>query len=86
MRYFIKDYIDKINLSDIKYFGAKNDIILCDDEASILYFYLKNDWEEILYGDFSNVIHEIRERFDNSKGEKIINLFYYYKDKYKNYL
>ena len=86
MRLFIKDYISKITISDITQFGISNDISLSMDEADILLFYLKNNWEDILYGDYESIIHEIEDKFDYSKAHKIINLFYYYRDKYKIYL
>ena len=86
MRLFIKNYIDRINLSDVKDFGIKNQIFLSDSEASILFYYLKNNWEDLLYGDSSKIIGEVKEKFDSSKSFKIINLFNCYLDKYKNYL
>lgn len=86
MRLFIKDYIDKLNKTDIIDFGLKNDIFLSEDEASTLMFYLKNNWEDILYGDPAPIIYKIKESFGCSKGEKIVNLFNFYKDKYRNYL
>ena len=71
MRLFIKNYIDRINLSDVKDFGIKNQIFLSDN---------------LLYGDSSKIIGEVKEKFDSSKSFKIINLFNCYLDKYKNYL
>ena len=86
MRFIIKDYLNKIDISDITYFGIKNGITLSNDEALILLSYLKNNWEDILYGDPSPIISEIKSYFGNTKGEEIIKLFYFYKNKYKNYL
>ena len=86
MRLFIKSYIDKISLSDIMNFGRENGIYLSDDETSILLYYLKNNWEDLLYGDPSPIISEVKEKIDSSKSEKIVNLFNCYLDIYKNYL
>ncbi|MBR3230354.1 MAG: hypothetical protein IKF91_05985 [Bacilli bacterium] len=86
MRSFIKNYIYKITIYDIKNFGIKNGIVLSDDELSILEFHLKNNWEKILYGNPSPIIREIESNFDKAKSEKIINLFNIYKEKYKYYL
>lgn len=86
MRLFIKSYIDKISLSDIMNFGRENGIYLSDDETSILLYYLKNNWEDLLYGDPSPIISEVKEKIDASKSEKIVNLFNCYLDIYKNYL
>lgn len=86
MRLLIRDYIQRISLSDIIDFGYKNDVILSDDEAVILLSYLKNNWEEIIYGDPAPIINEIKKEFDNNKWNKIVKLFYFYKNKYKYYL
>ena len=86
MQSFIKKYIDKISLHDIIKFGKNNNIFLSDSEASILQNYLKNNWEELLYGDPSPIIKQIEKKFDTSKSDKIIKLFNIYLDKYKNYL
>ena len=86
MRFLIKDYIGKIEELDIIKFGLKNNIVISNNEASTLLFYLKNNWEDILYGNPSPIISEIRSKFGSIKGEEIIRLFYFYKDKYKNYL
>ncbi len=86
MRFFIKNYIDKISVQDILNFGLENDIILSKDEGELLHFYLKNNWEELLYGDSHPIIRKIENKFGKAKGEKIINLFFIYKERYKDYL
>lgn len=86
MRLLIENYIDKISLSDIKNFGSKNGIMLSDDDIRILNSYLKNNWEKLLYGDPSPIICEIKEKFESSTSLKIISLFNFYLEKYKNYL
>lgn len=86
MRLFIENYINKISISDIKNFGIKNDVFLSDEDAQILNFYLKNNWEELLYGNPLPIIREIREKFDSYTSEKILSLFNFYYKKYKNYL
>lgn len=86
MRSIIKDYIYKIGVSDVINFGLKNNIILSNDEASFLLYHLKNNWEEILYGDSSPIIHKIESYFSKVKSDQILKLFYFYKNKYKSYL
>ena len=86
MRFVIEKYIDKITDSDILMFARNNDIELNAKEISILQFYLKNNWEDLLYGDPIPIINRLKEDFDKSKCEAITNLFYLYKEKYKDYL
>lgn len=85
MKFIIKNYIDKINVSDIINFGKENGITVDNYEASILKMHLKNNWEELLYGDPIPIIKDIEDKL-GSKSKKIETLFYTYKDKYKNYL
>lgn len=86
MQLIIKEYINKININDILNFGKINNINLTNDEANILLSYLKKNWEELLYGNPSSIIYEIKNTFDKNKSQKIIDLYNYYKNKYKNYL
>lgn len=86
MRFFIKNYIDKITVQDILNFGIDNDIILSEDEGNFLQYYLKNNWEELIYGNPLPIIGKIENKFGKTKCESICNLFYLYKDKYKDYL
>ncbi len=86
MNFFIKNCVDKITIQDILNFGMEHDIILNENEGNILYFYLKNNWEELIYGNPLPIIQKIENKFGKTKGEAIGNLFYSYKEKYKNYL
>lgn len=86
MRFFIRNYINKLSKEDIYKFGIENDIVLSFDETDIVYGIIKDKWEEIIYGDFSTVLGSIQERFDKEKIKKIESLFYLYKEKYKDYL
>lgn len=86
MKYIIKRYIDKIDMCDIINFGFDNGVLVDENEASILMFYLKNNWEDLLYGNPIPIIEDIRLKIGDSKTRKIEKLFYIYKDKYGNYL
>ena len=86
MKYVIKKYIDKIDIYDIIKFGCDNGILVDEDEASILMFYLKNNWEDLIYGNPTPIIKDIKLKIGEGKTKKIEKLFYIYKDKYSNYL
>lgn len=86
MRFIISDYVNKIGISDIVSFASLNGIRLSEDEAKILQFYLKNNWEDILYKDPLPIIQGLEQKIGKSKTDAIVSLFYYYKEKYKDYL
>lgn len=86
MRLIISDYIQKISLNDVIKFGNKNGVVLSNEEAKILFFYLKNNWEDLLYGDPTPIINEIKSELDINKLDKIVELFYFYRNKYGYYL
>ena len=86
MRFIIEEYINKINTSDIISFAFANNLELSLDEAEVLLFYLKNNWEDILYKDPLPIIQEIEQKIGKDKTDIIVSLFYYYKEKYKDYL
>lgn len=85
MRFIIKKYIDKIDVHDIVNFGKENGVYVSLDEAETLYFYLKNNWEDLLYGDPVPIINDVKSKLGNRAFE-IEKLYYYYKEKYKSYL
>lgn len=86
MHFIIKDYINKINIYDIISFAHLNNVTLNDDEANVLLFYLKNNWEDILYKDPLPIIQGLEQKIGKTKADIIVSLFYNYKEKYKDYL
>ncbi len=86
MKFIIKEYIDKITTQDILRFGLENGVSLEKEDADILYFYLKNNWEDLLYGSPLPIISKIEDKLGKTKCKIISDLFYMYKEKYKDYL
>lgn len=82
----IKNYIKQIKKDDIYNFGILNNIRLSSDEVDILYHYLNNYWEELLYGNSRGVFLRLEKEFDKDKYLKIKNLFEEYFNKYQNFL
>ena len=82
----IKNYIKKINVEDVLNFSLKNNINLSEVEANIILNYIKQDYETIIYGDPKNIFDELKTKLDKENYIKIINLYYEFKEKYKNYL
>ena len=82
----IKNYIKQIKKDDIYNFGILNNIRLSSDEVDILYHYLNNYWEELLYGNSRGVFLFFLKEFDKDKYLKIKNLFEEYFNKYQIFL
>ena len=82
----LKNYINKLKKEDIKLFATNNNITLNDNELSIIYDTIKNDYESILYGNHDKVFNELKSRVSSDNYDKIINLFFEYKKKYDQFL
>lgn len=82
----IENYIKQIKKDDIYNFGILNNIRLSSDEVDILYHYLNNYWEELLYGNSRGVFLRLEKEFDKDKYLKIKNLFEEYFNKYQIFL
>lgn len=82
----IKRYINIITINDVIMFGAKENINVSQEEANIILNHLKNNWENIIYGNEKEVKRFLNNNFDHIKSEQIFSLFLEYKKKYRNYL
>ena len=82
----IKNYINKLKKEDIKLFATNNNITLNDNELSVIYDTIKNDYESLLYGNHDKVFNELKSKVSSDNYDKIINLFFEYKKKYAQLL
>ena len=82
----IKNYINKLKKEDIKLFATNNNITLNDNELSVIYDTIKNDYESLLYGNHDKVFNELKSKVSSDNYDKIINLFFEYKKKYAQFL
>ena len=85
MNPIIKKYINLITDKDINTFALKHDIKLSKEELDVLYYNIKNNFDEVLKNTES-VFNRIQNKFSNENSIKIHNLLNEYKKKYKNYL
>lgn len=85
-RLLIENYIKQIKKEDIYKFGIQNDISLSDDEVDILYHYLNNNWQDLLYGNSRSIFSDMEKRIDRNKFLKIRKLFDEYFNKYQDFL
>lgn len=82
----ILNYVKKITKEDIKSFSLKENIYLTNDEVDIIYYHIKNDYNDLLFSNGEKTFSKIKSRINPTSYEKLINLYNFYKLKYKNYL
>ena len=85
-RLLIENYIKQISKQDIKEFANKNNIHLSEKDQDILYHYLMNNWQDLLYGNYRELFSELEVHIDKDKFLKIKDLFNFYFNKYQNLL
>ena len=66
-RLLIENYIKQISKQDILEFASKNNIQLEKQEQDILYHYLKNNWQDLLYGNSRSIFKELEEKLGSEK-------------------
>ena len=77
----IESYIKNLNKNDIEVFCEKENIIISNKEIDIIFYYIKNRWQDLYYNK-DLLFEELKKVLSESTYFIIIN---YYK-KYKNYL
>ena len=78
--------IDKITKKDVYDFGLKNNITLNNNNLDIIYNCIKKDWKQIVFGDVTPIFNKLSFEIDENNLNKIKNLYYFFKEKYKNFL
>ena len=85
-RILIENYIKQISKTDIYNFAIKNNIHLSEKDVDILYHYLKNNWQEILYGNERKYLDDLETKIGKEKFLAIKNLYDVYFEKYHDLL
>jgi len=83
MKGLIKNYIDLLSVDKLKEFSIKNNINLTNTELEYLLNLVKTNYENILSDD-TKYIEDVKKNVDEH--QKVIDLYLYYKNKYKGYL
>ena len=84
-RLLLENYVKQIKKSDIYNFALINNIDLSEKDIDILYYYLKKNWKELLYGN-KNILNDLKQEIDEKKFLKIKSLFEIYYNKYQDLL
>lgn len=73
----IKNNINKLTINQVKDFADKNNISYSDEEANIVFYYIKNYYDNILNGDI-NIIEEIKNKISPSLYDYLFELYLKY--------
>lgn len=82
----IKNYINNLKIKDLKDFALKNDILINDNEADYLFNIVKNNYQELIYGNPNTIFKNIKDKINDESYQKIIKLYFLYKNKYQHLL
>lgn len=75
----ISKYINNLTKKDIISFAKKENISLEDFELDIIYFYIKNKYNEFLNGRTIEILNEIKSKIKPNTYKVIENLYLKYK-------
>lgn len=86
MKNIIKNYINNLEIHDVKAFLFSKEIDASDDEIRIIFEYIKRDWETIIYKDASTIFKELEQKLSNKTYISLIILYKEALKKYRDYL
>ena len=76
----IENYINNMDIDDIKSFALKNNISISNTESIIIYNFIKINYKSILNGDESSFI-SLKQSLREDLYIKIMELYMHYKSK-----
>lgn len=85
MKSLIKNYLNKLTKEKLDKFARSKDIFLSDSELEYLLCIAHNNAEDMLKND-EKYINLLKENLSINNYNKIIELYKYYKNRYKGYL
>ena len=71
---FIYQYISKIDKIDIINFSNKQNIILDNNEIDIIYYYIKNRYEDII-NEPDKILLEVKDKLNKKTYDKLLELY-----------
>lgn len=82
----IENKINNLTLNDLKILASNNNVDLNNQELNYLYNKIKKDWYAFLYNDPNPILTDIKNNINSNSYNKLLELYYYYKNRYQNYL
>ena len=85
MKSLISNYINLLTIDKLNDFGLKNDIKLKKQELEFILDMVKNNFEDILINE-DKYLNLLKDKVNEDNYTKIVDLFKYYKQRYKGFL
>ena len=82
----IKEHISKLTKDDVDRFAKDNNVLLDSNELTVVYNVVKNDWKELVYGDYNSIFERNKSKININSFNKIKDLFDFFKKKYQRFL
>lgn len=82
----IKNYIDKMSISEFNKLALNNDIVFSYEELSFSYEFVKNNWFNVLENISDFDLSMYKDKFSDENYNKICKLFKSLYDKYHIFL
>ena len=82
----LKSYINNMSSDDLLILLNKNDIYPSNDELTIIYKYLKDNWYTFIYENPTPILNDLKEKLTIENYNKLYELYIMAKEKYRNYL
>ena len=77
----IINYIKKLTKNDIYRYCVNNNIPINDEEVDVIYYYIKNRYNDFFEGHELELLEEIKYKVRSFTYNKILELYYKYRDK-----
>ena len=85
-RFFILNYIRKLEKNDIINFSKKQNIPLTDEEVDVIYFYIKNRYQDFFMGCEKELLEEIKKKVSHDTYLKILEYYSLYLPSFYTFL
>ena len=77
----IINYIKKLTKNDIYRYCVNNNIPINEEEVDVIYYYTKNRYNDFFEGRDLELLEEIKYKVRSFTYNKILELYYKYRDK-----
>ncbi len=77
-QFFILNYIKKLTKNDIEIFAQKQNITLSKEEIEIIYYYIKNKYQDFFNGKEQELLLELKTKLSKNTYEKILEYYHLY--------
>jgi hypothetical protein len=79
--FLIKEYISNMTKNDVVNFAKNQGITLTENETDIIYYYIKNHWKTLYYGNPDNILKDLKSKISGDTYNKFEKLYIEVKNK-----